>query len=153
MATQIEQPQLVEAPSYDQDFYLWCYRMAELIRAGRFEEVDRENVAEEIESLGRRYLTELRSRTISLLVHLLKRDYQREKHSQSWLNTIDDQRLRTRINIRKNPSLKRKLPTLIQDHYDDAVAKAMRETGLARNAFPSTCPYTVVEVYGEWMEQ
>src|SRR5947208_1650555 len=118
MATQTEQPQATEAPSYEQDFYLWCYRMAELIRAGRFEELDRENVAEEIESLARRYLTGLRSRTRTLIVHLLKHDYQPEKRSKSWNHTIREQRMRIRDNIRDNPSLKRMLPTLLQEHYE-----------------------------------
>src|ERR1700676_645039 len=99
MATQTEQPKATEAPSYDQDFYLWCYRMAELIRAGRFEDVDRENVAEAIESVARRDFTELRNRTISLLVHLLKRDYQPEKHTRSWDVTIGEQRRRIKIKI------------------------------------------------------
>jgi Domain of unknown function DUF29 len=151
MATQTEQPQIVEATGYDQDFYLWCYRMAELIRVGRFDDVDRENLAEEIESLGRRYLTELKSRTSSLLVHLLKRDCQPEKRSPSWFKTIDGQRERIAANIEDNPSLRRMMDDLIYDRYERAVKQTMRETGLRREAFPSTCPYTAIQIYGEWI--
>src|SRR5437868_6313803 len=120
MATQTEQPKATEAPSYEQDFYLWCYRMAELIRAGRFDEVDRENVAEEIESLARRDLAGLINRTVSLLVHLLKRDYQPKKHTRSWDATIREQRRRIEVKIGDIPSLRQKLPALIHDHYERA---------------------------------
>jgi hypothetical protein len=153
MATQTEQPQVVEESGYDQDVYLWSLRTAELIRAGRFEELDRENVAEEIESLGKRYLTELRSRTRTLLAHMLKRDYQPEKRSKSWIDTIDEQRDSIESVIVDSPSLMRMLPDLIRDEYDRAVRSARRETGMPRAAFPATCPYSAVQVYGEWIEE
>ena len=38
---------------YDTDFAEWSARTAELLRAGRYDELDIENVAEEIESLGK----------------------------------------------------------------------------------------------------
>src|SRR5437879_2820753 len=154
MATQIEQQQHVtEAPGYDQDFYLWSLHMAELIRSGRFDQLDRENVAEEIESLARRDLRELKNRTIILMLHLLKREYQPEKRGPSWSNTIDEQRTRIQLVVEDSPSLRRMLPALKNELYDRAVARAMRETGLERQAFPATCPYTVAQIYGEWVEK
>src|SRR5438128_1034415 len=128
MATQTEQPKATEAPSYEQDFYLWCHRMAELIRAGRFEEVDRENVAEEIEALARRDVAELKNRTTTLMVHLLKRDFQPQKHTGSWDTTIREQRRRIQNNVEDIPSLRRKLPAMIRDHYEQAVAEATDQT-------------------------
>src|SRR5260370_183877 len=133
MATLTEQPKAIEAPSYDQDFYLWSLRTAELIRAGRFEQVDRENVAEEIESLARRDFAELKSRTRTLIAHLLKRDFQPQKHTRSWDATIREQRVTIQDNIGDIPSLRRRLPALIHDLYEDAVARAMDETALERN--------------------
>ena len=41
------------APLYERDLYAWAEEQARLLRAGRFEEVDRENVAEEILDVGR----------------------------------------------------------------------------------------------------
>jgi hypothetical protein len=38
---------------YDTDFVVWADNTAELIRARRFEELDIENLAEEVESLAR----------------------------------------------------------------------------------------------------
>jgi Domain of unknown function DUF29 len=37
------------SPGYDEDFILWTERQAALIRAGRFELVDWEHVAEELQ--------------------------------------------------------------------------------------------------------
>ncbi len=38
---------------YMRDFYSWLMEQARLIREGRWDAVDRDNLAEEIESLGR----------------------------------------------------------------------------------------------------
>src|SRR5258708_24306963 len=51
-----------EAPagaSYDRDFYNWSLEQARLAREGRWDAVDRDNVAEEIESLGREQFNRL----------------------------------------------------------------------------------------------
>jgi hypothetical protein len=41
------------ATLYDSDFYAWANEQAALLRAGRLSEADVENIAEEIESMGR----------------------------------------------------------------------------------------------------
>ena len=38
---------------YDQDFYAWAMKNAELIRQGRLAETDLEHITEELESMGR----------------------------------------------------------------------------------------------------
>src|SRR5713226_2577936 len=60
------------ASLYDQDFVAWTSETAQLLRAGRFDEVDIEHVAEEIEDMGKRDKRELHSRLTVLLLHLLK---------------------------------------------------------------------------------
>jgi hypothetical protein len=40
--------------AYEADFYEWTQCAAELLRQGRFSEVDRQHVAEEIGDMGRR---------------------------------------------------------------------------------------------------
>lgn len=37
---------------YDTDYYEWTVRNAELLRSGRIEQADIENIAEEIEGMG-----------------------------------------------------------------------------------------------------
>lgn len=52
---------------YEQDFYTWTQRQAELLRAGQLGELDVETLIEEIESLGRQERQELRHRLEVLL--------------------------------------------------------------------------------------
>ena len=47
---------------YEVDFYAWTQQQSVLIRDERWAEVDRVNLREEIESLGRQQRQELRSR-------------------------------------------------------------------------------------------
>jgi hypothetical protein len=59
-----------EADLYDRDFYSWALRQAELVRARRLGELDLENIAEELESLGKEQAHKLESAFRVLLVHL-----------------------------------------------------------------------------------
>ncbi len=49
MATRIKPCQ---GDLYDEDFYVWARRQAELLRAGRYDELDLEHLIEEVEDLG-----------------------------------------------------------------------------------------------------
>ena len=79
--------------SYDRDIYSWSLEQARLVREGRWDTVDRENVAEEIESLGRTEFSKLESALRVLLVHILKWDHQPQRRSKSWIISIKDQRI------------------------------------------------------------
>lgn len=68
---------------YEKDFYAWAIHNAELIRHGKFSEIDIEHVAEEIESMGRSDKRELMSRLSVLIVHLLKWKYQPVRQGNS----------------------------------------------------------------------
>jgi len=65
----------VKTSLYDRDFYAWANEQAALLRAGRLTEADIENIAEEIESMGRREKRELVSRLTVLLLHTPIRDH------------------------------------------------------------------------------
>ena len=80
------------ATLYDTDFYAWANEQAALLRAGRLSEADIENIAEEIESMGRSERSELVNRLTVLLVHLLKWRYQPGLRGRSWRLTIEEQR-------------------------------------------------------------
>ena len=49
--------------SYERDFYTWSQEQARLLREGRWDGVDRENVAEEMESWGASSSTSLSARS------------------------------------------------------------------------------------------
>lgn len=77
---------------YEQDFYAWAKRNSELLRAGRLSEADVDNIAEELDSMGRSEKRALVARPAVLIAHLLKWKYQPALRSNRWKNTIKEQR-------------------------------------------------------------
>ena len=144
----LEQPlKTQQSPSlYEQDFYQWTQQMAAILRNGRLEQLDIENIAEEIESLGRSDRRELKSRLTVLLMHLLKWHYQPEQRSNSWRATITEQRIRILDLLSESPSLVSYLKSEVDRCYSNAKALAADETGLAPTTFPQDCPYLLTEV-------
>jgi hypothetical protein len=131
---------------YDRDFYAWANEQAALLRAGRLAEADLENIAEEIESMGRSEKRELVSRLKVLLIHLLKWRFQPTRRGNSWRLSIEEQRREVADHLADNPSLQAKLPDALGSAYTTAVLAAARETGLDRNTFPSACPWTYDQI-------
>jgi len=70
--------------AYDEDFYAWTQEQATLLRSRQFSQVDIENVAEELESMGRSDKRQIDSRLEVLLTHLLKWEHQPENRGRSW---------------------------------------------------------------------
>lgn len=135
---------------YDVDIVGWANEQARLIRAGRFDLLDIEHIADEIEDVGKSEQRELANRMAVLLAHLLKWQYQPERRSKSWQRTIDEQRRQIDMCIIDTPSHKARL--LESSWWDriwsNAVSQAAQETGLAD--FPLVCPWTAEEVLGAW---
>jgi hypothetical protein len=127
---------------YDQDFFAWANEQAALLRAGKLDQIDVENIAEEIESMGRSEKRELVNRLCVLLTHLLKWQNQAGFRGNSWRLTIRHQRDRLELHLRDNPSLKAQVEAAIRDAYRLARVDAERETGLPGATFPATCPFT-----------
>lgn len=133
-----------EAPAagYERDFYSWLMEQARLVREGRFEALDRDNLAEEIESLGREQFNKLESALRVLLLHMLKWDHQPEKRSRSWALSIRDQRLALDDVLADNPGLKPRITEAMTRGYRRARVQAAKETGLETSVFPEACPYS-----------
>ena len=58
------------------DLYSWARRQAELLRAGRFTEIDAVAIAEEIDDVGEEQYDKLESALRVLMLHLLKWNHQ-----------------------------------------------------------------------------
>ena len=130
--------------SYEQDFGLWAEQMADLLASGRFAELDIENLVEEVRDLSKRERDRLLSSLRLILHHLLKWDYQPQKRSRSWHNTIGRERNNVSLYLEDSPSLSQYLnQDFLNKMYRVARSDAMRETGLE---FPSTCPYGIEDV-------
>ena len=140
-------------PLYETDFHAWSEEQAHAIREGRFEDLDIENVAEEIEDLGKGQRRELQSRLEVILLHLLKWAYQPKKRSRSWRNSIDEQRARVAILFRKNPSIKANFVEELSDAYELARRSAANEMGLEpkewQRKFPTKCPWSATKILDE----
>lgn len=134
---------------YDTDFHEWCIKMAALLRARRIDEVDIEHVAEEIEDLGKSQQNELESRAAVIIQHLLKIRFQPERRTRSWDRTVATQRVEIERLLGGNPSLCRLLRGVQGSVYDYAVKLTAAETGLPRETFPSACPFTPKEIFGD----
>lgn len=126
----------MSANRYESDFYGWTQEQSELLRAGRFMDVDTEHLIEEIEAMGRCERRQLTRRLEILLTHLLKWRYQPDFRGRSWQLTILEQRRRIAKLLAANPSLQAELDACFLDAYDDARFGAMKETGLPLNTFP-----------------
>ena len=137
---------LKKLTSIDDDFALWSAEQAALLRAGKFDRVDLENVAEEIESLGRSGKYEIVSRLEVLLVHLLKWQFQPEQRTNSWRATIREQRTRITDVLEESPSLKSYPGERVDRAYTIGLNDAITQTGLSESAFPVMCPYTIEQI-------
>jgi len=134
---------------YDRDFCHWLEQNVALLRAGQLSEIDVENIAEELESMGKRDKRELMSRLSVLLTHLLKWQFQAKLQCSSWQGAIGEQREQIAFILEDSPSLKHQLIEKLDKAYQSALNKAIHETGLSKNNFPNICPYTLEQILDE----
>lgn len=127
---------------YERDFYSWLMEQARHLREGRFEALDCDNLAEEIESLGREQFNKLVSALRVLMVHMLKWDHQPSLRSRSWILSIQEQRLEIADVLSDNPGLKPRTGEAMARAYRRARIEAAKETGLDEATFATTCPYS-----------
>jgi Domain of unknown function DUF29 len=128
---------------YGIDFVEWSAQTAALLRQRRFDEIDIENVAEEIRSLGDSELKGALSQLRRLLMHLIKQKIQPERDGPSWRASIRNARSELIDAIRVSPSLRRKVADELPEIYRRALDDARYETGLAGAGAPEECPFTL----------
>src|ERR1017187_7497747 len=92
---------------YNEDFFEWTRRNAQLLRAGQVRISDIQHIAEEIEDLGKQDLKELHRRSRALLAHLLL--WQLHPGKRSSLLSITTERIELHGLLKQSPSLKSKL--------------------------------------------
>jgi hypothetical protein len=137
------------AAAYDEDFYAWTEEQARLLRTGEFSQLDIENIAEELESMGRSDKREIDNRLVVLLVHLLKWQVQVGYRSKSWSATVREQRQQIEDLLSESPSLRSRIGSVRRGLYVRARQVAAGETGLPESAFPAACPFTPEQILAE----
>ena len=137
---------------YEDDLYSWVQEQVALLRAGRLDEIDAENVAEELSDVGSSQYDQLWSSLRVLVMHMLKWDQQPEFRTPSWVFSIREQRKRYARILKKNPGLASRRDEALADAYDSARDWAANETHLSIDEFPGECPYTWDEILGRPFE-
>ena len=138
-----------EQPS---DFHAWLTRTARLLREHRWDELDAEQLADEVEDLGKSERRGVSSQLTRLLLHLLKWHYQPQRRSDSWLDAIADARLQLRLAIEDSPSLRAYPADQLASCYARARRSAARQTDLPIERYPEVCPFPIEDVLSEdWL--
>jgi hypothetical protein len=132
-------------PDYDTDFYAWTQDQAAALRAQELKTLDWDNLAEEIESLGRSERYAIESHLQTLLTHLLKWRYDpATEPRRGWRITIRNARLD--IDKRARGRLQGYPASYLADAYRAAREDAADETDLPLATFPDACEWTVAQV-------
>jgi hypothetical protein len=141
---------------YEQDFVRWTEEQAAALRAAAGIAtnlpLDWENLAEEIDGLGRSLKHELRSRLIVVLEHLLKLEYsQAIDPRRGWTGTVRRQRLIIEDLLKESPSLRVGVGLAIEQAKLGAVRLAAGSLSDFGEAVVIPVPgYTEEQVLGEW---
>jgi hypothetical protein len=152
MATRIKP---TTAPLYEQDFYAWSKAQADLLRAGRFTDLDLEHLIEEVDDLGESLKRSVRSRLRTIMEHLLKLEHSPAQAPRGgWYDTILTQR--SDLLDELTPSIRREVEPTLPDLYDKArenAATSLRKHGehAAADALPATCRYTLDQITSDWL--
>jgi hypothetical protein len=143
---------------YDTDLLLWSEHQAALLRRAATgervnDQVDWENVAEEIESLGKSDRRELTNRIRVILIHLIKLQASPATAPRpGWHETIIEQRAEIRTLLEDSPSLRAIVPAIMSKELPAARA-AVSLTG--HNEQPRVDPgeleFTADQLLGPWL--
>lgn len=138
--------------TYTTDFNQWVQQTAQLLRDRRWQEIDIQHLIEEVEDLGKSERRGVASQLTRLLLHLLKWQYEPERRSDSWLDSITDARTQIELAIADSPSLKSYPEEQLKKSYQRARRQAAKQTEMPLEGFPEDCPYTLELVLDEdWL--
>lgn len=135
--------------SIDADFCKWLDSQAAALRGHRPKFLDWENLAEELEAMGKKDRRELRSHLKVLLAHLLKWQYQPQaigRRGRSWKQSIRLAREGIADILADSPSLKTRLNQTLEEAYRRARLEAADETGLSIEKFPRECAWRLEKI-------
>src|SRR6266436_557631 len=146
---------------YEEDFVRWTEEQSSALReAARFGTnlpLDWENLAEEVESLGRSQRHELRSRIAVILEHLLKLEHSPATDPRrGWMETIARERLEIEIQLDDSPSLRGDAGRMVLEETSRAIRHATAALVRYGEAPPeaiaklAASSYTEDQVLGDW---
>lgn len=147
----VQRSPVATATLYEADETAWLEATADLVRQGRFDEIERETLAKYLTDMAKRDRREVFSRLVVLLSHLLKWKYQPDQRSRSWRGTVLEQQRELR-QLLESGTLRNHALAVFADASADARKQAAAETGLARTAFPQECGWDLDSALADWDE-
>lgn len=143
---------------YDGEIVLWAEDQARALRGAAQARInlpiDWENVAEEIESLGKSQRRELASGIGTIMVHLMKLQASpATEPSAGWRETIIEQRNGIRWLVEDSPSLRASVESAIAREVSSAAyqaSTAIRDHGEAPLIDVDSVRYSAEQVLGDW---
>jgi len=144
-----------DGPRYDDDFYAWTQHQGMVLRTmavadNRF---DCDNVAEEIEDLGRSERDAVRSQIRRIIEHLLKLAYSPAPQPRfDWMASIAE--ARATLGDKISPTLRLDAEAMLAELYRDGRRQAelsLRAYGehQAAEALPQSSPYSLDDIFRE----
>jgi hypothetical protein len=133
---------------YEDDFYLWVERQTDLLRKGRFRDLDLAHLIEEVEDLGVNLRNTVTSRTREIILHLLNLEYSPAVEPRGgWRESVGKQRDDLELEI--TPTLRRYLAAELESIWQRARLRAVDDLGQDRitpDQLPTSCPYTFEQI-------
>jgi len=147
---------------YTTDFLAWSQQQAAALRAARRtgsnREIDWENVAEEIEDLGKSQRSALGSHLMRIVQHLAKLEHSAAAEPRNgWRRTIRLARLQAQRRLADNPSLRAELAELLEAETARGVELAIidleehAEIDEVGAQVVRRARYPVEQVLGDWL--
>lgn len=136
-----DKPYYDQPSDYEDDIYAWAFEQAQLLRLGRYSEVDLPNVIEELESVGREVKGLITRAYRDLIATLLAWEAEPSSRTRENAKAILEARITIEEEEREAKSLRDGAEQIVEDIYPRAVRLAAGATGLQSKHFPPTCPY------------
>jgi hypothetical protein len=135
---------------YERDYYTWLQDQVRALRERRIEDVDWENMAEEIEDLGKSERRAVESQLARLVEHLLKLQYARgmfrNYNVRGWQGSVEGVRFAIAKLLKESPSLQPRLAEMLSDAYHAGRIEALREPRLSHDEVPTSSPWTLEQM-------
>lgn len=161
---------------YEKDFYMWVYENLKLLKEGKYDRVDWENLLEEIEDMGKTLKRSLISYIAVILEHMYKLEnllsYSRydtdmlEEGGRGWKKSIANASIEIEKILDDSPGLLRQLEDItrqawkyarksltafIMDLEEGRIVSISEREQLLRS-IPKELPYTIEQIAGRITE-
>jgi len=152
---------------YDEDTVAWSENQAAALRAaaqgGSNQELDWENLAEEIEDLGKSIKRGIQSHIRNIIEHLIKLTYSSATPPrEGWRETITNARVEIDALLDEAPSLRPRIEEFVRGEVPRAAKLAIgsldrrgeltpdAQAQLKRHSYLDLFPYTPDQILGDW---